>query len=83
MLLTVLREKFKFQSTPSIVEKCLAKFGFTFVTLTRIFHDSGQFDEIPEEKVPVIFELDNWERRGQELCNDKAELIVQIPENYL
>ena len=84
MLLTVLREKFKFSSSQEAIEHCLDKFGFTFIMLTKIFQESGKLDEVPDIDRKAMFNLDNWKLNEErtEILNKEKNMHVSIPSKY-
>ena len=83
MLLTSLREKFKFYSDPGITDHCLNEFGLTFITLTRILQGSELFDDISDKDRADLFNLKNWKREKTQLYNDKIGIKITIPDQYL
>lgn len=83
MLITALREKFRFNSAPELLDQCVDRFGLTFVVFTRILQDSHLFDEpVEDEKRKIAFDIANWKLVDKKLVNEQMAMSVLIPEQY-
>lgn len=79
MLLTLVRENFRRNSKPEIVENCLERLGLSFVIFTKIVHDNVNIDEQPSE----FFDLKNWKTdfEKNQLVNEKFDVVLNVPSN--
>lgn len=85
MLITALREKFRFNSDSELIDNCLPHFGLTFIIFTRILYDSHKFDEPIEndEDRKKAFNLANWKVKDKQLVNSLMNLTIPIPAEYI
>lgn len=85
MLVTALREKFRYNSAPELLDQCVDRFSLTFIAFTRILQDSHFFDEPIEndEDRKKTFNLANWKVENEQLVNFLMDLVIPIPAEYI
>lgn len=79
MLITVLREKFRYNSKAGMIDECMDRFGLTFINFTKILHNSDSFpSSISEEDKKKMFDLANWKLVDKQLVNEQINLKIPV-----
>ena len=79
MLITVLREKFRYNSKAGAIDECMQRFGMTFINFTKILYNSDNFpSSISDEDRKKLFDLANWELVDNQLVNKQMNLKIGL-----
>ena len=79
MLITVLREKFRYNSKAGAIDECMQRFGMTFINFTKILHNSDDFpSSVSEGDRKKLFDLANWKLVDKQLVNEQMNLKISV-----